>query len=46
MSLSQTALVCTLTKLARPSGSTAPATPLASSKTLRVAAGMTDVTVA
>lgn len=45
VSLSKTELVCTFKKMARQVGGTAPATPVASTKTVRVAAGVTDVSV-
>ncbi|MFT7772639.1 alkaline phosphatase D family protein [Roseateles sp.] len=45
VSLSKTELVCTFKKMARQVGGVAPATPVASVRTARVAAGVTDVTV-
>lgn len=45
VSLSKTELLCDFKKLARQVGGVAPATPVASIKRLRVAAGVTDVTV-
>lgn len=46
VSVSKTELTCTFKKLARQVSGTAPTTPVASTKTVRVAAGVTDVTVA
>lgn len=46
VSLSKTELLCDFKKLARQSGGVAPATPVASVKRVRVAAGVADVTVA
>jgi len=45
VSLSKTELICTFKKMARQVGGTAPASPVASVKTVRVAAGVTDVNV-
>ncbi|MCY4755129.1 alkaline phosphatase D family protein [Pelomonas aquatica] len=45
VSLSKTELVCNFKKVARQVGGVAPTTPVASVKTARVAAGVTDVTV-
>ncbi|MCE4557685.1 alkaline phosphatase D family protein [Roseateles cellulosilyticus] len=45
VSLSKTELLCDFKKLARQVGGVAPAAPVASVKRLRVAAGVTDVTV-
>lgn len=46
VSVSKTEMLCTFKKMARQVGGTAPTTPVASIKTVRVAAGVTDVTVA
>ncbi len=45
VTLSKTELLCDFKKLARQAGGVAPATPVASVRRLRVAAGVTDVTV-
>lgn len=45
VSLSKTELVCNFKKMARQVGGVAPANPVASVKTVRVATGVTDVTV-
>ncbi len=45
VSLSKTELLCDFKKVARQAGGVAPATPVASVKRVRVAAGVTDVTV-
>jgi alkaline phosphatase D len=44
VSVSKTELSCTFKKMARQVGGTAPTTPVASTRTFRVAAGVTDVT--
>lgn len=44
VSLTKTDLTCTFKKMARQLGGTAPAVPVASTKTVRVTAGVTDVT--
>lgn len=46
VSVSKTELSCTFKKVARQVGGAAPTTPVASTRTVRVAAGVTDVTVA
>jgi alkaline phosphatase D len=46
VSLSKTELLCDFKKMARQVGGVAPATPVASVRRVRVAAGVTDVTVA
>jgi alkaline phosphatase D len=45
VTLSKTELLCDFKKVARQAGGVAPATPVASVKRVRVAAGVTDVTV-
>lgn len=45
VALTKTDLTCTFKKMARQSGGVAPTTPVASTKTVRVTAGVTDVTV-
>ena len=45
VSLSKTELICTFKKMARQVGGTAPASPVAAVRTVRVATGVTDVSV-
>ena len=45
VALTKTDLTCTFKKMARQVGGTAPATPVASMKTVRVTSGVTDVSV-